>query len=192
MLNGIVSKIEENIDLKKNVLNDKIILGNIQQLCESMIEVYKNGGKVLLFGNGGSASDALHLAGELLGRFKLERKSLAAIALNADVATMTAVANDYGYEFIYSRQIEGLMTQKDIAIGFSTSGNSKNVYNALKLAKEIGGKTVAFLGNDGGEIKDIVDIPLVIPSKNTARIQECHILIGHIMCENVEEATINM
>lgn len=192
MLNGIIGNIEENIVLKKKILNDNVILENIQQLCESMIDVYKDGGKVLLFGNGGSASDALHLAGELLGRFKLERKSLAAVALNADVATMTAVANDYGYEFVYSRQVEGLMTQKDIAIGFSTSGNSKNVYNALKMAKEIGGKTVAFLGNDGGKIKDIVDISLVIPSENTARIQECHILIGHITCEIVEEATTNM
>lgn len=192
MLSEIIGNIEENIELKNSLLKDKVILENVQQICESIIEVYKNGGKVLLFGNGGSASDALHLAGELLGRFKLERKSLAAIALNADVATMTAVANDYGYEFVYSRQVEGLMTKIDIAIGFSTSGNSENVYNALKLAKEIGGKTVAFLGNDGGKIKDIVDIPLVIPSENTARIQECHILIGHIMCEIVEEATTNM
>ena len=149
------------------------------------------GGKVLLCGNGGSASDALHIAGELIGRFQRERQGLPAIALNADVASMTAIANDYGYDRIFERGVEGLLNKGDTLIGISTSGNSENVYLAVKKAKEKGGKTIALLGKDGGKINDIADISIVVPSDCTARIQESHIMIGHIICELVEDSYVN-
>jgi D-sedoheptulose 7-phosphate isomerase len=187
MIKIIKDRLTDSIATKYKILNDEKLCKTIQITCEAIIETYKNGGKVILCGNGGSASDALHIAGELVGRFNLERKSLSAIVLNADVATMTAIANDYGYDEVFSRQIEGHMTNNDILIGFSTSGNSENVYKAIIKAKEIGGKTIGMLGNNGGKIKNIVDIPIIIPSDVTARIQECHITIGHIICEIVEK-----
>ena len=152
-----------------------------------MAEVIANGGKILLCGNGGSASDALHIAGEIVGRFQKERKSWPAVVLNADVATLTAIANDYGYDNAFARQVEGFMTEKDLLIGITTSGNSENIYRAILKAKEIGGKTAVLTGRTGGKTAPIVDFPLVVPCDVTARIQESHITIGHIMCEIVEE-----
>ena len=137
-------------------------------------------------GNGGSASDALHFAGEIIGRFQREREAWPAIVLNADVATMTAIANDYGYEEIFSRQAEGHCKPGDVFIGISTSGNSKNVIKAIRAAKKKGCKTAGLLGKEGGMIKDIVDYSIIIPCNVTARIQECHILLIHIICEIVE------
>lgn len=189
--NIIIDRLNESIEVKSRMLNDEEILNVIKDVCMKIIEVYKYGGKVILCGNGGSASDALHIAGELVGRFQMERKALPAIALNADIATMTAIANDYGYDNIFSRQVEGHMTDKDILIGISTSGNSENIYRAIRKAKEIGGQTVGMLGGSGGKINEIVDYPIVIPSNITARIQEVHITIGHIICEIVESNYMN-
>lgn len=185
---GIIEEIiDESIKTKQNMLKDKELLTDIQRASDLVIDSISKGGKVLLCGNGGSASDALHIAGEFVGRFQKERKSAPAIALNADMASVTSIANDYGYDSVFSRIVEGYMEEKDILIGISTSGNSENVYNALLKAKEIGGRTIAFLGRDGGKIKNIVDVPIIVPSDVTARIQESHIMIGHIICELAEE-----
>lgn len=185
---GIIEeRIGESIVTKQNILKNKELITDIQRAADLVIDSILKDGKVLLCGNGGSAADALHIAGELVGRFQKERKSVPAIALNADMASMTAIANDCGYDSVFSRIVEGYMEEKDILIGISTSGNSENVYNALLKAKEIGGKTIAFLGRDGGKIKDIVDVPIIVPSDVTARIQESHIMIGHIICELAEE-----
>jgi D-sedoheptulose 7-phosphate isomerase len=136
--------------------------------------------------NGGSASDALHFAGEIIGRFGKERKAWPAITLNADVASITAIANDYSYDSIFSRQVEGLLNPKDILIGISTSGNSENVFLAIQKAIEIGAKTICLTGKQGGKIAPIVNFPIVVPSDVTARIQECHICLIHILCELIE------
>lgn len=180
------TRIRESIEVKKKILNDEKLCDLIQEACNKIIESYKGGGKVIICGNGGSASDALHIAGELVGRFQMERMSLPAIALNADIAIMTAISNDYGYDNMFARQVEGYMTNKDVLIGISTSGNSENVYKAILRAKEIGGSTVGLLGREGGKIASIVDFPIIVPSNITARIQESHIMIGHIICEVVE------
>ena len=150
------------------------------------IDSLKQGGKILIFGNGGSAADAQHIAAELVGRYKLERKGLSAIALSTDTSSLTAIANDYGYEHVFDRQIEALANPEDVAIGISTSGNSSNVINALQLAKNIGCKSIGLSGKSGGNINKICDVNLIIPSKDTARIQEMHILVGHIICHLIE------
>lgn len=181
------ARINESIETKKRIFEDENLINNIEDAALLVKETLKNGGKVLLCGNGGSASDALHIAGELVGRFQKERKPLPAIALPGDAVAMTALSNDYSYEDAFARQTEGFLTRGDVLIGISTSGNSENVYRAIVKAKEIGGKTVALLGKGGGKIKDAADISIVIPSDNTARIQESHIMIGHIICEIVEE-----
>jgi D-sedoheptulose 7-phosphate isomerase len=153
-------------------------------------ECLMGGSKLLFFGNGGSAADAQHLATELTVRFRRNRRALAAIALTTDTSTLTAVGNDFGFEYLFSRQIEALCSSGDVAVGITTSGNSENVVRGLLKAKEIGAGTVAFTGGDGGRVKDIADIALVIPSTNTARIQEMHILIGHVLCEGIESAVV--
>jgi D-sedoheptulose 7-phosphate isomerase len=150
-----------------------------------------NGGKLLLMGNGGSAADSQHIAAELIGRFKKERKAIPALALTVDSSSLTALGNDYGFDTIFSRQVEALATPKDAVLGISTSGNSKNVIIALNLAQRIGSKTIGLMGNDGGNMKDCVDIGIVVPSNDTARIQEVHITIGHIICEIIEQDLIN-
>jgi len=142
---------------------------------------------VILFGNGGSASDSQHIAAELVGRFKKDRTSLAAIALTTNTSILTSLANDYGYEIVFAKQVEALGQKDDIVIGISTSGKAKNVALAIKQAKKMGLKTVALTGGDGGELAKLADISLVVPSLITARIQEAHITIGHIACELVEE-----
>lgn len=187
----IKSKLKESIETKQRILNDSNILDMINKVSIMIAETISNGGKLVLCGNGGSASDALHFAGEIVGRFKKERKAWPAIVLNSDVATMTAIANDYGYDEVFSRQVEGQVTAKDIVIGFSTSGNSENIYKAILKSKEIGAKSVGMLGNNGGKICDVVDYPIVIPYNVTARIQECHITIVHIICEIVENILTN-
>ena len=179
--------IENSIQTKQKILQDEKILTDICNVAEEIRTRLMKGGKVLLCGNGGSASDALHLAAEFVGRFQKERKSLPAIALNADMASVTSISNDYGYENVFCRAVEGLMTDKDVLIGISTSGNSENVYRAILAVKEMGGIAVALLGKDGGKIKEVADYSLIVPSDCTARIQESHIMIGHIICELVEE-----
>jgi D-sedoheptulose 7-phosphate isomerase len=150
------------------------------------IDSLKQGGKILIFGNGGSAADAQHIAAELVGRYKLERKGLSAIALSTDTSSLTAIANDYGYEHVFDRQIEALANPEDVAVGISTSGNSDNVINALKLAKNIGCKSIGLSGKSGGNMNKLCDVNLIIPAVDTARIQEMHILLGHIICHLIE------
>lgn len=188
MQQKIKELMRNSIETKQKILRDEGMIANICDISERIFTCLAKGGKVLLCGNGGSASDALHIAGEFVGRFQKERKSIPAIALNADVASMTSIANDYGYEKVFSRVLEGLMTDKDVLIGISTSGNSENVYRAILAAKEIGGISVALLGKDGGKIKEVADYSLIVPSDCTARIQESHIMIGHIICELVENS----
>lgn len=159
----------------------------VEKLAAEIVKSFKAGGKVILMGNGGSAGDAQHIAAEFVGRYKKERKSYPALALNTNTSSLTAIGNDYGYDVTFSRQVEGFAKEGDVVIGISTSGNSKNVYKALELAKEMKCFTAAFLGKNGGTIKDIVDVPLVVKSNNTPRIQECHIFIGHTLCELVEK-----
>jgi len=149
--------------------------------------VLKKGGKIILFGNGGSAADSQHVAAEFIGRFQKERKSIPAIALTTDTSILTALANDYSFDIVFSRQLEGLGTSKDVAIGLSTSGNSKNVSEAIKKAKKIGMKTISFTGGTGGLIAKASDISIIVPSKNTARVQESHICLAHVICELVEK-----
>ncbi|EKQ56970.1 MULTISPECIES: SIS domain-containing protein [unclassified Clostridium] len=187
----IKERINESIIAKQAIVSNSDMLDKIGKISKKIAKTISNGGKLLICGNGGSASDSLHFAGEIVGRFQQERRAWPAIVLNADVATMTAIANDYGYEEVFSRQTEGLMTNKDILIGFSTSGNSKNVCQAMLKAKEIGGFTVGMLGGTGGEICKLADYSIVVPSKVTARIQESHIMIVHIICEIVEKILID-
>src|SRR5687768_16257481 len=146
----------------------------------------KNGGKILLCGNGGSAADSQHIAAEIVGRFKKERKGMPAIALTTDTSILTSVGNDYGYEYIFSRQVEALCSPLDVVIGLSTSGNSPNVVRAIETAKQIGATTVGMTGGSGGKLTALCDFNLVMPSRDTPRIQEAHIFIGHVLCELAE------
>ena len=165
--------------------------GEILMAANTVRGSLSSGGKLLLMGNGGSAADCQHIAAELVGRFKKERKAIPALALTVDSSTLTALGNDYGFDTIFSRQVEAFATPKDSIIGISTSGNSKNVISALRLAQKIGAKTIGFMGNDGGEMKNFVDVGIIVPSNDTARIQEVHITIGHIICEIVEQELIH-
>jgi len=176
----------ESIQVKEELLRTSI--GNIIEITEVIIGCIKKGGKVILFGNGGSASDSQHIAAELVGRFKKDRTALPAIALTTNTSVLTSLANDYGYEIIFAKQIEALGQRYDVAIGISTSGKAKNVALGIKQAKKMGIKTVAFTGSDGGELAKLADISLMVPSLVTARIQEAHITIGHIICELIEQA----
>ena len=151
------------------------------------IQTLKNGNKILICGNGGSAADAQHIAAELTGRYKRERRGLSAIALTTDTSALTAIGNDYGYDFVFSRQFEALAQKGDLLWGISTSGNSTNVLNALKLAKKMECNTLGFSGRNGGEMKEWCDILLISPSEDTPRIQEMHILMAHIICDLIEK-----
>jgi D-sedoheptulose 7-phosphate isomerase len=160
----------------------------IYTACIIITDTLAHGNKVLLCGNGGSAADAQHIAAELTGRYKTDRKGLPAIALTTDTSALTAIANDYGYKRVFDRQVEALANEGDLLIGISTSGNSKNVNNALKVAKEMGCRTIGFSGRDGGKMTDLCDVNIIVPSDDTPRIQEMHILIGHIMCQAVDDS----
>jgi D-sedoheptulose 7-phosphate isomerase len=163
------------------------LVPQIEQGCKLITKTIQIGNKVLLAGNGGSAADAQHIAAELTGRYVKERKALPAIALTVDTSALTAISNDYGYERVFERQIEALAVKGDLFIGISTSGNSANVLNALRAAREIGCITIGLSGNDGGQMNQLCDLNLVIPDKVTARIQEMHMLIGHIFCKAVDQ-----
>ena len=176
----------ESIQIKEELLRKHV--GQIIEITNLVIEALKNKGKVILFGNGGSASDSQHIAAELVGRFKKERTAFAAISLTVNTSVITSLANDYGYEAVFARQIEALANKNDVAIGISTSGKAKNVAAAIKQAKKMGLKTVALTGGDGGELAKLADLSLVVPSLVTARIQEAHITVGHIICELIEES----
>jgi len=152
-----------------------------------ILDTFRSGKKLLICGNGGSAGDAQHIAAELTGRFKRERKALPAIALTTDTSALTAIGNDYDFRYIFSRQIEALGVKGDTLLAITTSGNSKNVLEAVKKAKEIGCKVITLSGKDGGRVKEFGDINIVVPSNDTPRIQEMHILIGHIICDIIDK-----
>lgn len=185
---GMRSEIEkifqESIRVKEQAL--KANIDKIASVIEEIVRAFRNNGKVLIFGNGGSAADSQHIAAEFIGRFKKERRSLPAIALTTDTSILTALGNDYGFDIVFARQVEGLGRTGDLAWGISTSGNSKNVIMAVNKAKEMGLKTVSLTGGDGGNLAKMTDISIVVPSKDTARIQESHICIAHTICELVE------
>lgn len=186
MLERILTILIESIELKKHVLSDTETINNVSQCISEIIRAYQKNKKVILMGNGGSAADAQHLAAEFVGRFRLTRRSLTAIALHCDTSVVTALANDFGYEDVFSRQIESLANEGDVVIALSTSGNSQNIYKGLSTAKEKCCFLIGLLGNGGGKIAPLCDVALIVPSDNTPRIQEVHILLGHIICELVE------
>ncbi len=182
----IRKRISDSIEVKQGLLSNDALLQTVSALADELVASISGGGKTVICGNGGSASDALHFAGEIVGRFVKERKAWPAVVLNADVATMTAIANDYGYDDVFARQAEGHVKSGDIFIGISTSGNSENVYRAMLKAKEIGAKTACLVGKDGGRIGRESDYAIIVPCDVTARVQECHINIIHILCEIAE------
>jgi D-sedoheptulose 7-phosphate isomerase len=186
MKKKIEGLLKESIDVKNKLLETRV--GEIEKLARAMLETIKSGHKILLFGNGGSATDSLHIAAELVGRFRKERKALPAIALTANVSTITALGNDYNFGYIFERQVEAIGIKGDMAIGISTSGSSKNVVRGILKASKMGIKTAALTGNRTGELSKIADMCIRVPSDNTPRIQEAHIAIGHIVCELIENA----
>lgn len=187
MYSVIKERLQDSINVKQNLIHNDALLEIVSVLTDKIVKSIKNGNKIVLCGNGGSASDALHFAGEIVGRFQKERSAWAAVVLNADVTTMTAIANDYGYDDVFARQAEGHVNAGDIFIGISTSGNSENVSRAARIAKKKGAITAALLGKDGGKIGKQVDFPIIVPCMTTARVQESHICLIHIMCEIIEE-----
>ncbi|HTL80438.1 MAG TPA: D-sedoheptulose 7-phosphate isomerase [Bacteroidia bacterium] len=182
----IKSKIEASVKLKSSLLKNDAILSSLVELKDAVVATYKNGGKVLWAGNGGSAADAQHLAAELSGRFYYDRPPLSSEALHVNTSYLTAVANDYSYDVVYARLVQAVGKKGDILIGLSTSGNSSNVINAMIKAKEMGILSVGFTGETGGKMKPHCDLLINIPSTDTPRIQECHMLLGHTLCEMVE------
>ena len=180
----IEDHVDQNIGLLKG-LRDRAHA--ISEIADAIAEALRAGGKLLLFGNGGSAADAQHLAAEFVGRFKLERKGLAAIALTTNSSCLTSIGNDYGFRRVFSRQVEAIGKTGDVALAISTSGNSESVIEGVNTAKEMGIKTIGFCGGEGGKLAQVVDIPFVVPAPETANVQEMHITAGHIICEIVEQ-----
>ena len=190
-LETIKATFQASIDTKQALIDDTTRLAVLLEVAKVASSTIKANKKIMLCGNGGSAADSQHIAAEFIGRFEKERKSIAAIALTTDTSALTAIGNDYGYEEVFSRQVEGLGQSGDLLIGISTSGNSKNVVKALKVAKKNGIRTVALVGDKpNGVIQTIADYVLVAPSENTARIQECHILMMHTICQLVESESV--
>jgi len=183
---SIIQQIQDSIDTKQQLLEDAACLNAIEAAAHECLECYDRGGKILLAGNGGSAADAQHIAAELVGRYGFDRASLSAIALTTDTSALTAIGNDYGYEKIFSRQLEGLGNGGDLFIGLSTSGNSANLLRALEVAQHKAIRTIALVGRDGGAMAPMSDVAIVVPSMQTPRIQESHILIGHLLCDIIE------
>jgi len=177
--------IEQSIATKQAILHSEACLKSISDAAALCVLALKNGNKILLAGNGGSAADAQHIAAEMVGRFEKERPGLAAIAITTDTSALTAIANDYGYEKVFSRQVEGLGQNGDVFIGISTSGNSANIVAAVATAKQKGMKTIALCGA-GGKLKDLCDTSINVPSSRTATVQESHIMIGHILCSLID------
>lgn len=182
----IKSQIADSIETKSKIMSDEKLVKMIEDVSEAIIESYKHGHTLLLCGNGGSAGDAQHIAGEMVARFRIERKALSAIAFNTNSSVVTAIGNDYEYNKIFERQVEAFGHEGDVLIAISTSGNSESVVRAINKSKEMGIKTVSLLGKDGGACKEISDYAIVVPSNDTPRIQESHIMIGHIICDIVE------
>jgi D-sedoheptulose 7-phosphate isomerase len=184
----IKNQIKTSYEVKQKIYGDEELINLIVEVGNRLIEIYKNGNKLLIAGNGGSAADAQHIAGELVSKFYFDRPALPAIALTTDTSIITAIGNDYGYEKLFSRQIEANGVKGDAFLGISTSGNSKNIIEGLKVAKEKRLLTIGLTGESGGKIKEFCDYCICVPSKETPRIQEAHILVGHILCSVIEEA----
>jgi D-sedoheptulose 7-phosphate isomerase len=182
--------------LRKNIESSLEVHSRLMEAClpamtvaaEALIAAYRSGRKALFFGNGGSAADAQHLAAEFLGRYLRERRPMPAVALDANTSAVTAIANDYGYEYVFSRQLQALAVAGDVAVGISTSGNSQSVLEALTIARKMGLYTIGLSGATGGRMRELVDVLIAAPSNETPRIQECHILVGHALCDAVEQA----
>lgn len=190
----MISKIKDTFLYQSNFLSSLLesdLANHIEDSCNILIKSLKMGNKILIAGNGGSAADAQHFAAELVGRFMKERKGLPAIALTTDTSILTSVANDYSYENVFSRQVEAIGKEGDVFIGFSTSGNSKSVLNAVIKAKETGMVTIGFLGKDGGKMLPVCDETVLIPNNVTARVQEVHEMVIHLMCEEIENRIFN-
>ena len=187
----VISAINNSINVKRRIIEDKALLETILKVAEEIVLAFKNDKKVLFCGNGGSAADAQHLAAELSGKFYLDREPLFAEALHVNTSYLTAAANDYSYDEVYSRLVKAKGKKGDILIGISTSGNSKNIIKAIEVANNIGVVTVGMTGETGGEMKDVCKYLINVPSKDTPRIQEAHIMIGHIICETVERELFN-
>ena len=181
----VIKELKDHQQLVQKVID--LLATDIESGCEMITSTIKSGKKVLLAGNGGSAADAQHIAAELSGRFVKERRGLPGIALTVDTSALTAIANDYGYEHVFSRQVEALAQPGDLFIGISTSGNSQGILNAFETAKKLNCKTLGLSGRDGGKMNGLCDLNIVVPSQTTARIQEMHILIGHILCQAVDD-----
>lgn len=187
MQNKIRDIITESVDVKNKVLDNPTLLKTVEDVTARMVEALRNGRHIYFCGNGGSAADAQHLAAEFSGRFYLDRDALPAEALHCNTSYLTAVANDYSYDVIYARLIKGIGHKGDFLVGLSTSGNSTNIVKAFETAREKGIITVGFTGDSGGKMKEVSDYLINVPSKNTPRIQESHIMLGHIICQLVEE-----
>lgn len=187
MKNYIISQIADSAATKQAILENDGLVNLIVEVAQACVEVYRNGKKIMIAGNGGSAADAQHFAAELVGRYGFDRPSLPSIALTTDSSNLTAIGNDYGYEYVFSRQLEGLAQEGDLFIGISTSGNSQNVINAFTSAKERGVTTVALVGRDGGKMAQMADYAIIVPSNATPRIQESHLLIEHMLCDIIEK-----
>ena len=189
MKNYIKDQIKKSYETKQAVYENEELLNTIEKVAQMCVELYKGDKKTILAGNGGSAADAQHIAAELVGRYGFDRPSIPSLALTTDTSNLTAIGNDYGYDQVFSRQLEGMGQAGDILIGISTSGNSINIIKAFESAKKKGITTVALTGRDGGEMAKMADVALVVPSNSTPRIQESHILIGHIICDIIEKET---
>lgn len=185
----MLTMIEKELKAHKETIERTIeeMIPQLEEASKMVLETLQNGNKVLFCGNGGSAADAQHISAELTGRYKTERRGLPAIALTTDTSALTAISNDYGYNRVFDRQVEALVREGDLLVGISTSGESLNIISALLLAKDMGAKTLGFSGKDGGKMNYVCDLNLVVPSDDTPRIQEMHILIGHIICQAVDD-----
>ncbi len=187
MKNYIKDQIKKSYETKQAIYENEDLLNKIEDVAKRCVELYRGDKKTILAGNGGSAADAQHIAAELVGRYGFDRPSIPSLALTTDTSNLTAIGNDYGYDQVFSRQLEGMGQKGDIFIGISTSGNSINIIKAFESAKLKGITTIALTGRDGGEMAKLADVALVVPSDSTPRIQESHILIGHILCDIIEK-----
>ncbi len=183
----IKDQIKKSYETKQAIYVNDNLLANIEKVARLCVALYKTDKKTILAGNGGSAADAQHIAAELVGRYGFDRPSIPSLALTTDTSNLTAIGNDYGYDYVFSRQLEGMGQSGDIFIGISTSGNSKNIVNAFESAKKKEITTIALVGRDGGKMAKMADYSLIVPSESTPRIQESHILIGHILCDIIEK-----
>ena len=187
MMDSILRKnIQTSIEVHSRLL--ETCLPALTAAADALVAAYRSDHKALFFGNGGSAADAQHLAAEFLGRYLLERRPLPAVSLHANSSAVTAIANDYGYEHVFSRQLQALAVSGDVAVGISTSGNSRNVLEAFQMARQMGVTTIGLTGASGGRLRELADVLIAAPTNDTPRIQECHILVGHALCDAVEQA----